>query len=99
MNRIQEENETDSNTKLWPEVDHIQSVNSVNRIDFYDAILSVEGQPIEFIIDTGSPDTIIPPIISPKKLMQTTKCFVDANKNATKFKGEILVKVKTEKAR
>ena len=54
VNRIQEENETGSDSKSWPEVDLIQFVNGVNRIDFYKAFLFMEGQPIEFIIDTGS---------------------------------------------
>ena len=51
MNRIEEENETGGYTESWPEVDHIQSVSGVNRIDFYKAILFVEGQPIELIMD------------------------------------------------
>ena len=58
----------------------------------------MEGQPIENIIDTGSPNTIIPLIINPKKLTETTKCFVDVNKNPIKFKGEALVEVKIEKS-
>ena len=33
VNRIQKEKETGSNNEPWPEVDHIQSVNGVNRID------------------------------------------------------------------
>ena len=54
---------------------------------------------MEFFIDTGSAITTIPPIISPKKLMKTTNCFVDVNKNPIKFKGEALVEVKTEKSK
>ena len=105
MNWIKNENETDNNTEQWPEMDHIQSTNGVNRIDFYKAILLVEGQPIEFIIDTITPITIIPPIINPKKLIIHPKsdcqkrCFVDVNKNPIKFKGEALVEVKTEKSK
>ena len=57
----------------------------------------MEGQPIEFIIDTGSPVTIIPPIIIPKNINATSKCFVDRNKNPTTFKGEAMVEVKTER--
>ena len=57
------------------------------------------GQPIEFIIDTGSPVTIIPPIINPKEINVTSKCFVDVNKNTIKFKGETMVEVKTEKTK
>ena len=98
VNRIQEE-DTGSNTESWPEIDHFQSVNGMNRVDFYKAILLVDGQPIEFIIDTGSPVTIIPPIITPKQIKATSKCFVDVNKNPIKFKGEAIVEVKTEKTK
>ena len=99
VSRIQKEPSTDSDTESWPEIDHIQSVNGINRIDFYKAILLVQGQPIEFIIDTGSPVTIIPPIINTAELHKTTKSFVDVNKNPIKFKGETMVEVKTEKSK
>ena len=56
-----------------------------------------EGQPIEFIIDTGSPITIIPPIINPNELQETTNCFEDVNKSPINFENEALVEVKTEK--
>ena len=99
VSRIQDEPTTDSHTKSRLEIDHIQSVNGINRIDFYKAILLVQGQPIEFIIDTGSPVTIIPPTISPVELQKTTKSFLDVNKNPIKFKGEAMVEVKTEKSK
>ena len=97
VNRIHDEDETDCNNQPWSEVDHIQSTNGVNRIDFYKAILFIQGQPTEFIFDTGYPITILSPIINPKKLTKTSKCFVDFNKNPIKFNGEALVEVKTEK--
>ena len=74
MNRIQEEAETGRNSEPWQELDHIQYANGVTRIDFYKAILMVEGQPIEFSIDTGCPVTIVPPRISPNDTQLTTKC-------------------------
>ena len=96
VNLIHEE-ETDGSTESWAEIDHIQSMNGINCVDFYKAILLVEGQPVEFVIDTGSPVTITPPIINPEGIKQTTKCFVDVNKNPIKFRGEAMVEVKTEK--
>ena len=57
------------------------------------------GQPIEFIIDTGSPVTIIPPIITPEEIKKTTVTFVDVNKNPIKFKGEAMVELKTENSK
>ena len=92
-------NPSDSKTEPWPEIDNIQSVNGINRVDFYKTILLVHGQPIEFIIDTGSAVTIIPPIINPDEKKKTTKAFVDVNKNPIKFKGEAMVEVKTEKSK
>ena len=99
VSRIAEAASSDSNTEPWPEVDHIQSVNGINRVDFYKTILLVHGQPIEFIIDTGSPMTIIPPVVDLTEVKKTTKTFVDVNKNAIKLKGEAMVEVKTEKSR
>ena len=55
-------------------------VNVINRIDFFKAILLIQGQSIDLIIDIDSPVTIIPPIINPLEIRRTTKCFVDVNK-------------------
>ena len=99
VNRIQEKQTADSHTESWPEIDHIQSVNSYNRVNFYKVILLVQGQPIDFFIDIGSPVTKIPPIINPIEVKKTTKCFVDVNKNSIKFKGEAMVERKTEKSK
>ena len=88
-----------TNTEPWAEIDHIQSVNGINRVDFYKTVILVQGQPIEFIIDTGSPVTIIPPIISPIEMKKTAKSFVDVNKKPIHFEGEAMVEVKTEKSK
>ena len=93
---IQEE-DIGSNTEPWPEIDHIQSINGIIRIDLYKTILLVERQRIEYIIDTGSPVTIIPPIMNPKNMKAFPKCNVDVNKNPIKFKGEAMVEVKAER--
>ena len=90
--------ETGTNTEPWPEVDHIQSANSINRIDFYKAILFVDGQQIEFFFETGTPVILITPIMNPTHIKETTKCVVEVNKNPIKFKGEAVVEVKTEKS-
>ena len=99
VSRIKEVASSDSSTELWSEIDHIKSVNGLNRVNFYKTILLVHGQPIEFIIDAGSAVTIIPPIITSKEMKETTKIFVDVNKNPIKFKGEAMVEVKTEKSK
>ena len=99
VSRIKEMQTSDSQTESWPEIDHIQSVNGINRVDFYKAILLVQGQPIEFNIDTGYPVTIIPPTINSLEMRKTTNSFVDVNKNPIRYKGEATVEVKTEKCR
>ena len=40
VNRVQEE-DTGNNTEFWPKIDHIQSINGINRVDYYKAILLV----------------------------------------------------------
>ena len=99
VSRVIEAVSSDSNTEPWPEYDHIQSVNGINRVDSYKKILLVHSQPIEINIDTGSPVTIIPPIFNPIEMKKTTKTFVDVNKNPIKIKGEAMVEVKTEKSK
>ena len=99
VSRVTEAVSSFSITEPWPEIHQIQSVNVINRVDIYKTILLVHGQPIEFIIDTGLPVTIIPPIINPIEMKKTTKTFVDVNKNPIKFKGETMVEVKTEKSK
>ena len=98
VSQINEETSSDSYTEPWPEIGRFQSVNGINRVDFYKPILLFQGQQIEFIIDTGSPVTIIPPIFNVTEIKKTTKNFVDVNKNPIKFKGEVLVEVKTGKS-
>ena len=39
VSRVTEAVSSDSNTEPWPEIDHIQSVNGINRVDFYKTIL------------------------------------------------------------
>ena len=78
------------NTESLPEIDHIWNANGVNRINFYKAIL--------LVTDTGSPVTNIPPIILPNDIKETTKCFVDVNKNPIKLEGVAMVEVKTERS-
>ena len=41
VSRITEAVPSDSNTEPWPEIDHIQSVNGINRVDLYKKILTV----------------------------------------------------------
>ena len=80
-------------------MDHIQSVNGINRVDFYKTILLVHGQPIEFIIDTGSPVTIIPPVIDLTEVKKNNKNICGRKQESNKIQGGAMVEVKTEKSR
>ena len=96
VNRMRIEDVLNNNTVSRPEKDQIQSVNDIFQIDFHKAILLVQGQPIDFIIDTSSPVTKFLPLFNPKETHKTTTCFVDVNKNPVKFKGEAMMEVRTE---
>ena len=96
VNRMRIEDVLNNNTVSRPEKDQIQSVNDIFRIDFHKATLLVQGQPIDFIIDTSSPVTKFLPLFNPKETHKTTTCFVDVNKNPVKFKGEAMMEVRTE---
>ena len=48
--------------------------------------------------EAGKRKQNVPPIINPTHIKETTKCFVDINKNPITFKGEAIVEVKTGKS-
>ena len=76
-----------SESEEWPEVDHISIGQISNQTNFYKTTLLVDGQPIEFVVDTGSPITLIPPIIGLNNLTPINEQYVDVNKNPIKFSG------------
>ena len=43
VSRVKEATSSDNNTEPWTEIDHIQSLSGVNRVDFYKAILLVQA--------------------------------------------------------
>ena len=61
--------------------------------------MKINGIANEFIIDTGSPISIMPPdkrIMRPTEIQKVTKRYQDVNKNEVKFRGKIPVNIEHE---
>ena len=76
----------------------IQSINNKKKKeDFFHATLLVNDVPIKFIIDSGSPVTLIPQKLF-KGTSEVTKLntnYKDVNDNKIEFRGQTLATVKT----
>ena len=65
----------------------------------YTATVKINGIKKEFITDTGSPITILPPeekILKKAELQKITNRYQDVNKNEVKFRGKIPVNLEYE---
>ena len=65
----------------------------------YTANVKINGKEKIFIIDTGSPVTIMPmdpEKINPKEIQQIKNKYQDVNKNEVRFKGQIPVEIQHE---
>ena len=90
--------QSDSN-ESYPEIQFISTIQAINpNKGFYKTKLTLNGKQTEFIIDSGSPITLIPNSIAeqlskdePEKLENK---YVDVNKNEIEFNGKIKVNVK-----
>ena len=87
MKRVQYVDKTTSSAEEddW-EYDRIQRIDNIKQKEvFYNAILLVNNVPIKFIIDSGSPVTLIPislfSKITPIELLKTTYNDVNNQKN------------------
>ena len=64
--------------------------------------IKIDGTEKEFIVDTGSPVTKIPPdkeFIKVKKILPVARKYHDVNKNEVKFTGKITLEAETEEIR
>ena len=72
----------------------IKKINEMNN--HFTATVQINGIKKEFIIDTGSPVSIMPP---DKRIMETTEFqkianrYQDVNKNEVKFRGKVPVNI------
>ena len=80
---------------------HIEEIkNIVEQQKHYTAKRTINGTPKEFIIDTGSPVTIMPldeQIIKKTEIQKITNRYQDVNKNEVKFRGKVPVNIAYEK--
>ena len=69
---------------------HIEEIkNIVEQQKHYTAKIKINGTPKEFIIDTGSPVTIMPldeQIMKKTEIQKITNRYQDVNKNGVKFR-------------
>ena len=79
---------------------HIEEIrNIVEQQKHYTAKIKINGTPKEFIMDTGSPVTIMPlgeQIMKKIKRQKTTNRYQDVNKNEVKFREKIPVNIEYE---
>ena len=100
LSKLTEEEETEPNESMSESdesIYHIEEIkNIVEQQKHYTAIIKINGTPKEFIIDTGSPVTIMPldeQIIKKTEIQKLTNRYQDVNKNEVKFRGKIPVNI------
>ena len=95
---IEERNQTSSESD--ESIHHIKEIKKIEEKNkHYTATVKINGIKKEFIIDTGSPITIMPPdekILKIAELQKITNRYQDVNKNEVKFRGKIPVNLEYE---
>ena len=84
--KIEERNETSSESD--ESIHHIKEIKKIEEKKHYTATVKIKGIKKEFIIDTGSPITKMPPdekILKIAELQKITNRYQDVNKNVTKL--------------
>ena len=96
---IEEQNETSSESdESKYHIKEIKKIEEKNKN--YTATVKTNGIKKEFIVDTGSPITIMLPdekILKIAELQKITNRYQDVNKNEVKFRGKIPVNLEYEK--
>ena len=103
LSKLTEEEEIEPNESMSESdesIYHIEEIkNIVEQQKPYTAKIKINGTPKEFIIDTGSPVTIMPldeQIIKKTEIQKITNRYQDVNKNEVKFRGKIPVNIEYE---
>ena len=103
MKRLTEEemNEPNESTSESDEsIHHIKETKKINEISkHFTAVVKVNGIKIEFIIDTGSPISIMPPderVMKSTEIQKITNRYQDVNKNDVKFRGKSPINIEHE---
>ena len=103
VKRLTEEemNEPDESTSESDEsIHHIKDIKKINDMNkHFTAVVQVKGVKKEFIIDTGSPISVMPPderIVKSTEIQKTINRSQDVNKKEVKFQGKIPVNIEYE---
>ena len=103
VRKLTEEEETEPNEPMSEsdeDIYHIEAIkNIVEQQKHYTAKIKINGTPKDFIIDTGSPVTIMPldeQIMKKDETQKITNRYQDVNKNEVKFRGKIPVNIEHE---
>ena len=87
---INEEDELTSDSE--ESIHHIKDLKKINQMNkHFTATVQINGTKKEFIIDTGSPISIMPPderIMKTTEIQKITNRYQDVNKNEVKFRGK-----------
>ena len=86
-----------SGEKEFPHIQLIKPIYKIESENYFKHGVIVNGNKIIFVIDSGSPITILPRKYKEQMppLHQVTEKYTDVNKNAVKFEGECTVAVET----
>ena len=94
----QQPNESTSESE--ESIHHIKEIKAIEEKNkHYTATIKINGVKKGFIIDTGSPITIMPPdekIMKHAEIQKVTNRYQDVNKNDVKFRGKVPVNIENE---
>ena len=103
MKRLTEDEMNEPNESSCESEEDIQLIKEIKKTEetnkHYTATVKINGIPKEFIIDTGSPISIMPPdkpIMKPTEIQKVTNRYQDVNKNEVKFRGMIPMNIEFE---
>ena len=103
VKRLTEDETNELNESSCESEEDIQHIKELKQIEetnkHYTATVKINGITKEFIIDTGSPISIMPPdqrIMKLTEIQKVTNRYQDVNKNEVKFRGKIPVNIEYE---
>ena len=103
VKRLTEDETNESNESSCESEEEIHHIKEIKKIEetnkHYTATVKINGITKEFIIDTGSPISIMPPdqrIMKLTEIQKVTNRYQDVNKNEVKFRGKIPVNIEYE---
>ena len=103
MKKLTEEETDDrdeTSSDLEKSIHHIREIKTIEEKNkHYTATVKINGKKKEFIIDTGSPITKMPPdepMLELTGIQKITNRYQDVNKNEVKLRGKIPVNVEYE---